>query len=143
MKYVTKYDKKSGYVIDDSLVDDDYLLNEDETSVQPPSGLKFPYKFDANNQVWMSADPEKYEIWKQEQLKKYPLVPIQPSVEQQLTMKQSQQLVSAKAMLINQNQANAKLILTNQQQANQIKQLQQMVMNANQQQAVTKSKEEK
>ena len=127
MKYVTKYDKESGYVIDDSLVDDDYLLNEDETSVQPPSGLKFPYRFDANNQVWMSADPEKYEIWKQEQLKKYPLVPIQPSVEQQLTMKQSQQLVSAKAMLINQNQ----------QQANQIKQLQQMVMNANQQQAIT------
>lgn len=65
-----------------------------------------------------------------------------PTSTQQLIMQQSQQLVSVKTMLMNQNQANAKLVLTNQQQANQIKQLQQMVMNANQQQAVAKSKEE-
>ena len=66
-----------------------------------------------------------------------------PTSTQQLIMQQSQQLVSVKTMLINQNQANVKLVLTNQQQAKQIKQLQEMIMNANQQQAVAKSKEEK
>ncbi|MRH71159.1 hypothetical protein GIX72_00665 [Lactobacillus reuteri] len=44
-------------------------------------------------------------------------------------------------MVMQQNQTNTKLQATNAQQATQIKQLQQIFMTANQQQAVEKSKE--
>lgn len=55
--------------------------------------------------------------------------------------KNQQEIAMLQTMTMQQNQANAKLQATNQQQATQIKQLQQMVMVANQQQAVEKSKE--
>ena len=67
--------------------------------------------------------------------------PIKPSVTQQLLMQQSQQITLLQSMAMQQNQSNVKLQATNVQQATQIKQLQQMFMLANQQQAVEKSKE--
>lgn len=54
--------------------------------------------------------------------------------------KNQQEIAMLQALTMQQNQANAKLQATNQKQATQIKQLQQMVMVANQQQAVEKSK---
>lgn len=60
-------------------------------------------------------------------------VPVRPT-------KNQQEMAMLQALTMQQNQANAKLQATNQQQATQIKQLQQMVMVANQQQAVEKSK---
>lgn len=54
--------------------------------------------------------------------------------------KNQQEIAMLQTMTMQQDQANAKLQATNQQQATQIKQLQQMVMVANQQQAVEKSK---
>lgn len=62
--------------------------------------------------------------------------PIKPSVTQQLLMQQSQQITLLQSMAMQQNQSNVKLQATNVQQATQIKQLQQMFMTANQQQAV-------
>ena len=53
----------------------------------------------------------------------------------------NQQITILQAMIMQQNQTNAKLQATNAQQATQIKQLQQMFMTANQQQAVEKAKE--
>ena len=55
--------------------------------------------------------------------------------------KNQQEIAMLQTMTMQQDQTNAKLQATNQQQATQIKQLQQMVMVANQQQAVEKSKE--
>ncbi|MBC6909793.1 hypothetical protein DT304_00385 [Lactobacillus reuteri] len=69
-----------------------------------------------------------------------PLVAV-PSATQLLLMQQSQQLAVLQSMTMQQNQSNAKLQATNAQQAIQIKQLQQMLMTANQQQAVEKAKE--
>ena len=54
--------------------------------------------------------------------------------------KGQQEIAMLQTLTMQQDQANAKLQATNQQQATQIKQLQQMVMVANQQQAVEKSK---
>ncbi|MCC4516566.1 hypothetical protein, partial [Limosilactobacillus reuteri] len=56
-------------------------------------------------------------------------------------MQQSQQITVLQTMVMQQNQTNTKLQATNAQQATQIKQLQQMFMTANQQQAIEKSKE--
>lgn len=53
----------------------------------------------------------------------------------------NQQITILQAMIMQQNQSNAKLQATNAQQATQIKQLQQMFMTANQQQAIEKAKE--
>lgn len=67
--------------------------------------------------------------------------PIKPSATQRLLMQQSQQITVLQSVVMQQNQSNAKLQATNAQQATQIKQLQQMFMLANQQQAIEKSKE--
>lgn len=67
--------------------------------------------------------------------------PIKPSATQQLLMQQSQQITVLQSVVMQQNQSNAKLQATNAQQTVQIKQLQQMFMTANQQQAIEKSKE--
>ena len=56
-------------------------------------------------------------------------------------MKQAQQITVLQTMVMQQSQSSAKLQATNEQQETQIKQLQQMFMTANQQQAVEKSKE--
>ena len=53
----------------------------------------------------------------------------------------NQQITVLQAMVMQQNQTNAKLQTTNKDQTAQIKQLQQMFMTANQQQAVEKAKE--
>lgn len=58
-----------------------------------------------------------------------------------LAMQQSQQITLLQTMTMQQDQSNAKLQATNAQQTTQIKQLQQMFMTADQQQAVEKSKE--
>lgn len=63
-----------------------------------------------------------------------------PSEVQQLLMQQSQQLAVLQSMTMQQDQTNAKLQSANVQQATQIKQLQQMFMLANQQQAVADKK---
>ena len=55
--------------------------------------------------------------------------------------KGQQEIAMLQALTMQQNQTNAKLQATNAQQATQIKQLQQMFMSANQQQAVEKAKE--
>lgn len=68
--------------------------------------------------------------------------PIKPSVTQQLLMQQSQQITLLQSMAMQQNQSNVKLQATNVQQTTQIKQLQQMFMLANQQQAVADKKGE-
>lgn len=67
--------------------------------------------------------------------------PVKPSATQQVLMQQAQQITVLQTMVMQQNQSSAKLQATNEQQETQIKQLQQMFMTANQQQAVEKSKE--
>lgn len=62
--------------------------------------------------------------------------------EQQLLMQQSQQITLLQSTVMQQNQANVKLQVANQQQEKQIEQLQQLFMQANQQEAIAKSKEE-
>ena len=63
------------------------------------------------------------------------------SLQQKLLMQQSQQITLLQGMAMQQDQSNAELQAANVQQATQIKQLQQMLMMANQQQVVEKSKE--
>lgn len=75
-------------------------------------------------------------------LKSYPATK-EPTALQKLLMQQSQQITLLQSMAMQQNQSNVKLQATNVQQTTQIKQLQQMFMLANQQQAVEKSKEVK
>ena len=55
-------------------------------------------------------------------------------------MQQSQQIALLQSTVMSQNQANAKLQASNQNRTKQIKHLQQMVMRANQQQAVSSKK---
>lgn len=64
-----------------------------------------------------------------------------PSPAEQLLMQQSQQITVLQSMLMQQDQDNAKLQKANAEQVSQIKQLQQMFMVADQQQAIEKSKE--
>lgn len=66
---------------------------------------------------------------------------VKPSIIKQLLMQQAQQIIMLQSMAMEQNQLDAKLQATNAQQATQVKQLQQMFMTANLQQAVKKSKE--
>lgn len=70
-----------------------------------------------------------------------PIVVHNPSSTEQLLMQQAQQITVLQSMMMQQNQANAKLQAANAQQAAQVKQLQQTLVTANQQQAVEKSKE--
>ena len=65
----------------------------------------------------------------------------EPSDTQKLLMQQSQQITLLQTMVMQQDQDNAKLQEANAKQVSQIKQLQQMFMAADQQQAVEKSKE--
>lgn len=60
---------------------------------------------------------------------------------QQLLMQQSQQITVLQTMVMQQDQDNVKLQKANAEQASQIKQLQQIFMKADQQQAIEKSKE--
>lgn len=64
-----------------------------------------------------------------------------PSPTEQLLMQQSQQITLLQTMVMQQDQDNVKLQKANAEQVSQIKQLQQMFMVADQQQAIEKSKE--
>lgn len=64
-----------------------------------------------------------------------------PSPAEQLLMQQSQQITLLQTMAMQQDQDNVKLQKANAEQASQIKQLQQIFMKADQQQAIEKSKE--
>lgn len=75
------------------------------------------------------------------ELPEQPVVVHNPSPTEQLLMQQSQRLTILQSIMMQQNQDNAKLQSANNQQTTQIKQLQQMFMLANQQQAIEKSKE--
>lgn len=79
--------------------------------------------------------------WVESGVKLKNIEPSNANQEQKLLMQQSQQIVLLQNLAMQQNQTSVKLQATNQQQADQIKQLQQMFMAANQQQAVEKSKE--
>lgn len=64
-----------------------------------------------------------------------------PSPTEQLLMQQSQQITVLQTMAMQQDQDNVKLQEANAKQASQIKQLQQIFMKADQQQAIKKAKE--
>ena len=83
---------------------------------------------------------DNYELQANELLAQ-PEVVHNPSPTEQLLMQQSQQITVLQTMVMQQNQDNAKLQSANNRQTTQIKQLQQMFMLANQQQAIEKSKE--
>lgn len=97
-----------------------------------PDGMEKPVRKDGK---WVEADESKKQLDYSDVL-----TPL-PSVQQKLLMQQSQQITLLQGMAMQQDQSNAKLQAANVQLATQIKQLQQMVMMANQQQVVEKSKE--
>lgn len=97
-----------------------------------PDGIEKPVRKDGK---WVEAAESKKQLDYSDVL-----TPL-PSVQQKLLMQKSQQITFLQGMAMQQDQSNAKLQAANVQQATQIKQLQQMVMMANQQQAVEKSKE--
>lgn len=122
-KAVYSYDQESFADLGARLEPEDYKLTEGETLVIPPSNLT-KRKFNVVTQKWTGEK-----------------VIVSPTLEQKTLMQQSQQITVLQTMVMQQNQTNTKLQATNAQQATQIKQLQQMFMLANQQQAIEKSKE--
>lgn len=123
MKAIYSYDQKSFDYLGARLEPDDYDLMVGETLITPPSNLT-KRKFDVEKQKWTGEK-----------------VAFTSTPEQKLLMEQSQQITILQNMVMQQNQAGVKLQAANQQQTDQIKQLRQMFMTANQQQAVEKSKE--
>lgn len=123
MKAIYSYDQKSFDYLGARLEPDDYNLVVGETLITPPSNLT-KRKFNVVTQKWTGEK-----------------VIFSPTLEQKTLMQQSQQITVLQTMVMQQNQTNTKLQATNAQQATQIKQLQQMFMTANQQQAIEKSKE--
>lgn len=117
-KTIYSYDLKSFDYLGARLEPNNYKLVSGETLVTPPADL-IKRKFDVSAQKWTGEK-----------------APLESSLEQKMLMQQSQQLAVMQSMMMQQNQANAKLQSANEQQAKQIKQLQQMFMTANQQQAV-------
>lgn len=106
---------EQGLLLKDKQVENDYQLSANESFNLPK-----PVTYSINYQ---------------------PIVKIiDATPEQQLLMQQSQQITLLQSMMMQQDQANAKLQSANEQQATQIKQLQQMFMTANQQQAVADKK---
>ncbi|MEK1316043.1 hypothetical protein HCY06_00215 [Limosilactobacillus fermentum] len=133
MKLVWKYDLATKGLIGNGIeVADDYVLQDGETFATPEEGLFPPITF--NGTEWEGVT---FEDW----LKANPVIP-EPSKLQQVMMWQSQQIVLLQSTMMSQNQANVKLQATNQQQGKQIEQLQQLLMQANQQQAVADKKGE-
>lgn len=128
MKLAYQYDS------DGLLIAAKYLENQDPipdncTIVIPSVNLKTKPKW--NGETWVESGIE---------LKTYPEVK-EPSDAQKLLMQQSQQITLLQTMAMQQDQDNAKLQEANAKQVSQIKQLQQMFMVADQQQAIEKSKE--
>ena len=122
-KAVYSYDQESFADLGARLEPEDYKLTEGETLVIPPSNLT-KRKFNVVTQKWTGEK-----------------VIVSPTLEQKTLMQQSQQITVLQTMVMQQNQTNTKLQATNAQQAAQIKQLQQMFMLANHQQAIEKSQE--
>ena len=123
MKAIYSYDQKSFDYLGARLEPDDYNLVVGETLITPPSNLT-KRKFDVAKQKWTGEK-----------------VIFSPTLEQKALMQQSQQITVLQTMVMQQDQDNAKLQEANAKQVSQIKQLQQMFMVANQQQAIEKSKE--
>lgn len=101
------------------------------TLLPVPDGMKHPMFKDDK---WQEKPVDK-------QLKYSDILAPLPTKTEKLLMRQSQQITILQAMTMQQDQANTKLQATSSQQASQIKQLQQMFMTANHQQAVEKAKE--
>lgn len=123
------YDEVTGKLIG-STVEYDETVPTNGTTIEPfkiVNGLKVLMQnptFDKANQKWIEHPDS-----------------VKPSATQQVLMQQAQQITVLQTMVMQQSQSSAKLQATNEQQETQIKQLQQMFMTANQQQAVEKSKE--
>ncbi len=122
------------YDTDGLLVAAIYLEDQDPipascTAVAPNINLKTKPKWDGKTWIESGIPLQTY------------LEVKEPSDTQKLLMQQSQQITLLQSTVMQQNQANVKLQAANQQQTTQIKQLQQMFMTANQQQAVEKAKE--
>ena len=145
MKTLYKYSLDTGLFEGiESVADNTTSIPRGLTEIPVPKDLINP-KFDEKQQKWIG---EKLNDWMRKQqsnhqqlLRNHPELIPDDQKQRQLLMDQSQQLAVLRPLIMKQNQDNAKLQATNQKQATQIKQLQQMVMLANQQQAVEKSKE--
>lgn len=111
-------------------IPDDALLPPLQTTEPVPQGLKKP--------IWQEGSWK--EGWKDTQPSYTDILKPLPTDTQKLVMQQSQQIALLQSTVMSQNQANAKLQASNQNRTKQIKQLQQMVMLANQQQAVSSKK---
>ncbi|WP_323081674.1 hypothetical protein [Limosilactobacillus reuteri] len=144
MKRVYFYDEKTGQLTDSEQVSDTLIITAGITDVPVPKGLVNP-KFNVENQSWSGTV---LEDWLKEQqtnyralLKEHPELIPDDEKQRELLMQQSQQITVLQAMVMQQDQDNVKLQKANAKQASQIKQLQQMFMVADQQQAIEKSKE--
>lgn len=128
MKLAYQYDN-DGLLVAAVYLEDHDPIPDNCTTVMPSIDLKTKPKW--NGETWVESG-----------------IPLQtclevkePSDTQKLLMQQSQQITLLQSMVMQQDQSNVKLQATNAQQATQIKQLQQMFMVADQQQAIGKSKE--
>lgn len=114
-------------------VSDEVLLPPYSTLTAPPIDMDNPYWV---NGQWINREKAVAKVQNYETI-----LAVLPTNQQRLAMQQAQQIMLLQSTVMQQNQTNAKLRTANQQQATQIKQLQQMFMLANQQQAIEKSKE--
>lgn len=128
MKLAYQYDN-DGLLVAAVYLEDHDPIPDNCTTVMPSIDLKTKPKW--NGETWVESG-----------------IPLQtclevkePSDTQKLLMQQSQQITLLQTMAMQQDQDNAKLQEANAKQVSQIKQLQQMFMVADQQQAIEKSKE--
>ena len=126
MKRVYLYLKDGSYTCYADIPDDVSL---------PPLSTTEPVPQGLNRPVWQ--DGHWQEGSKDDQLNYTDILKPLPTSTQKLVMQQAQEIVLLQSATMQQNQSNAKLQAANQQQIKQIKQLQEMVMLANQQQAVS------
>ena len=107
MKAIYLYDKTSREFKVSKLVDDDYIVQDGETFIEPSEGLYDPKKFSEDGTTWIGTDQA---VWKvaqdeayQEYLKEHPEATPQPTAEE----KQLSELIK-----VNSQQAalNAQLI---------------------------------
>lgn len=117
-----------------------YADISDEVELPPYSTLTMPPET-MNNPYWINGQW----INKKQALDRVPnyqeVLAALPTTQQKIMMQQSQQITLLQTMAMQQDQDNAKLQEANAKQVSQIKQLQQMFMVADQQQAIEKSKE--
>lgn len=128
MKLAYQYDS-SGLLVAAVYLENHDPIPDSCTTVMPSVDLKTKPKW--NGETWVESGIP---------LQTYPEAK-EPSDTQKLLMQQSQQITLLQTMAMQQDQDNAKLQEANAKQVSQIKQLQQMFMVADQQQAIEKSKE--